>query len=163
MRRIRDAVLVPVAMVVGFVVLLVVAPPFFLFLLARGVVLRSWFYAAHRRHGRFILFVYSESPNWQSYVEAQILPRLQHVAIVLNWSNRKQWLRLCPWESRVFHHFAGPREFNPVALVFIGRWRVVPIRFYQAFLDLKHGQESALRQAEAELFAHLPPLSTAAA
>jgi hypothetical protein len=162
-RRVRDALFMAAVIAYALVAALVVVPPFFLFQLGRGAVLRAWFYIAHRRHGRFILFVYSESPNWQSYVEAHILPRLRQAAVVLNWSERKQWPRLCPWESRVFHHFTGPREFNPVAVVFVGRWRVVPIRFYRAFLDLKHGHESALRQAEAELLAYLPHLGTAAA
>jgi hypothetical protein len=163
MHRLRNAVIVPVAVAFLLVVLLVVGPPLFVFTVARGAVLRMWFYGAHRRHGRFVLFVYSESPNWQPYIEDHILPRLDGRAVVLNWSQRKQWPRVCPWESRVFHHFTGPREFNPVALVFVGRWRVVPIPFYRAFLDFKHGHESGLRQAEAALLSHLAPLGAAAA
>jgi hypothetical protein len=147
----------------GLAASLVVVPPYALFLALRATLLRAWFYRAHRRHGRFILFVYSESPNWQPYIEQNILPRLSRAAVVLNWSRRSQWFRLCPWESRLFYHFTGPREFNPVALVFQGRWRVIRIPFYQAFLDLKHGRESALRQAETELFAYVQSLETAAA
>ena len=159
MHRLRYAAL----LVFGLAAALVVAPPILLFRATRGIVLRAWFYVAHQRHGRFLLFVYSESPNWQAHIEEKILPRLQGCAVVLNWSQRNHWPRLCPWEARVFRHFAGPREFNPIALVFTGRWRVAPIRFYHAFLDLKRGRESALRQAEAELISHLPPLGTAAA
>ena len=163
MHRLRDAVLVPTALAFLVAVLLVVGPPVALFLSLRGLVLRAFFHWAHRRHGRFVLFVYSESPNWQSYVEEHVLPRLVGRAAVLNWSQRKQWPRLSPWEAQIFHHFAGPREFNPLALVFVGRWRVVRIPFYRAFLDLKHGRESTLRQAEAELFAYLASSDTAAA
>lgn len=155
MRWLREAVLRPAAFVFGCLVLLLVGPPLFVFLALRGAALRAWFYRAHRRHGRFILFVYSESPKWKAYLEEHILPRLRGSAVVLNWSEREQWPRVLPWESRVFHHFTGAREFNPVALVFSGPWRVTPIRFYRAFLELAHGRESALRQAEAELSRHL--------
>ena len=118
-----------------------------------GAVLRLWFWRRHAIHGRRVLFVYSESPNWQAYIEANILPRLKDRAVVLNWSQRSEWPVRSPWEARYFRHFAGTREFNPIALVMCKRGRVQPVRFHQAFLDFKHGKESALRAAETELFA----------
>jgi hypothetical protein len=117
-----------------------------------GEVLRVWFWRAHASHGRFILFVYSESPNWQAYVEENILPRIRERAIVLNWSERRLWASNCPWEWRFFRRFAGDREFNPLALVFCRYGRVRAVRFHQAFLDYKHGKPLALQQAEAQLF-----------
>jgi hypothetical protein len=95
--------------------------------------------------------VYSESPNWQAYIEAKILPRIKDRAVVLNWSERRLWPDASPWEARFFRRFAGGREFNPLALVFCGPGRIKAVRFHQAFLDLKHGKESTLRAAEAEL------------
>lgn len=119
---------------------------------AWGAILRVWFWHRHAAHGRRILFVYSESPNWQAYVEANILPRLRERAVALNWSQRNEWPDRSPWEARFFRHFAGAREFNPIALVMSKRGRIQAVRFHQAFLDFKHGKESALRAAETELF-----------
>jgi len=120
---------------------------------AWGAILWIWFWRAHAAQGRPVLFVYSESPNWQAYIEAKILPRLRERAVVLNWSQREQWQSNSPWESRFFRHFAGHREFNPAALVFCKSGRVKVVRFHQAFLDFKHGKESALHEAESELLA----------
>jgi hypothetical protein len=142
----------PLMIAVGAVILLLVVP----WWLVWGSILRVWFWLAHRRHGRFILLVYSESPNWQSYIEHHILSRVSEHAFVLNWSRRKQWNRESWWAARAFDHWAGSRAFNPIALVFIGPWRVTAIRFYHAFRDFKHGKEHSLRNAEAELFRHVP-------
>ena len=119
-----------------------------------GAILRTWFWRAHAAQGRRVLFVYSESPNWQAYIEEHILPRIRDRAAVLNWSQRRHWSSASPWEARFFYHFSGRhREFNPLALVFCPGGRIRPVRFYQPFLDFKHGKESPLREAEAELFA----------
>ena len=126
----------------------VVYIPFFLIW---GAVLRIWFWRVHASRGRFILFVYSDSPNWQSYVEANILPQIRHHAVILNWSERRNWSETHPWEERFFQRFAGNREFNPVALVFGPRARVKKVRFYRAFLDYKHGNPTPLQRAESEL------------
>jgi hypothetical protein len=117
-----------------------------------GGILRLWFWRAHATQGRRVLFVYSESPNWQRYIEENILPRIHHSAVVLNWSERRLWSDTSPWEARFFRRFAGDREFNPLALVFCSGGRIRSVRFHQAFLDFKHGKESALRKAEAQLF-----------
>ena len=121
-----------------------------------GVILRLWFWRTHATQGRPVLFVYSDSPNWQAYIEENILPRIRDRAVILNWSERQHWPAASPWEARFFHRFAGDREFNPVALVFCARGRIKAVRFYNAFLDFKHGKESALRAAEAELFTLVP-------
>ena len=147
----------------GILALLLVSLPFLLawvvlyllWLLVWGAILRVWFWRAHAANGRQIFFVYSESPNWQSYIEANILPSIRDRAVVLNWSDRRHWPSRSPWEARFFRRFAGDHEFNPIALVFGPCGRVRPVRFYRAFRDFKHGNESALRRAEAELFALL--------
>src|SRR5438552_18218208 len=41
--------------------------------------------------GKRVLFVYSNSPVWQSYIENNILPRLPRGSVVLNWSERRRW------------------------------------------------------------------------
>lgn len=135
----------------------VIIPFFFFGMFLRGVLLRVWFGCAHRVRGRSILFVYSDSPTWRAHIEEQVLPRLGNRALVLNWSQRARWRTECPWGARAVHHWGGQREFNPMALVFSGVWRVETIRFYRAFQDFKHGNDSALRQAESQLFAAVPP------
>ena len=41
--------------------------------------------------GKRLLLVYSNSPNWQAYVEGNWLPQLESIAVVLNWSERSTW------------------------------------------------------------------------
>ena len=98
------------------------------------------------------MLVTSNSPNWQAYVEANILPRLGDRAVVLNWSERQRWPSVAPWEGRFFRRFAGDREFNPAALVHRPDGKIEVIRFHRAFLDFKHGDDAALRAAESALF-----------
>lgn len=116
-----------------------------------GMCLRVWFWLAHAARGRAVLFVYSNSPNWQSYIEQFILPQIREQSVILNWSNRRQWNRSSPIEAMFFRHFAGNSDFNPIALVYCGRGRIKAVRFYQAFRDLKHGKDATLRLAESEL------------
>ena len=120
--------------------------------LISGSVLRAWFRRAHVARGRTIMFVTSNSPNWQAYVETNILPRLGARAVVLNWSEREGWPSVARWEGRFFRRFAGDREFNPAALVHRPDGEIEVIRFHRAFLDFKHGNEGPLRAAEAALF-----------
>jgi fatty acid desaturase len=42
--------------------------------------------------GKDILFVYSDSPIWHDYIEEQIIPRIESRAVILDWSNRQNWL-----------------------------------------------------------------------
>lgn len=124
---------------------------YLLWLTVWGGILRVWFWWAHAARGRRVLFVYSDSPNWQAYIEERLLPRIQDRVVVLNWSQRRRWSSIAPWEARFFRRFSGDREFNPMALVFCRRGRIRPVRFYRPFLDLVHGKDSALREAEASL------------
>jgi hypothetical protein len=104
--------------------------------------------------GRRVLFVYSNSPIWQSYVEQRIVPRLPRGSVILNWSERRQWRR---WSlaTAAFRYFGGSREFNPLAVVVRPlRWGRT-FRFWQPFRDYKHGNDQALQRTEAELFAYL--------
>jgi hypothetical protein len=146
-----------VAIVLGIVVLpiLVLALPF----LAVG----AWLDRRKRRRlqrefhkrwgasGKRMLLVYSNSPNWQAYVETNWLPRLESIAVVLNWSERSTWPERHPFEADVFRTWAGDEEFNPLAIVIPAAGPVRVIRFWQAFRDYKHGKDRTLRAAEAEL------------
>ncbi len=102
-------------------------------------------------HGRRVIFVYSNSPIWQDYVEQNILPRLPNRSIVLNWSERKKWSR---WRlaTRVFFFFGGSKEFNPVGMVFRPFCWVETFRFWKPFIEHKHGKPAALKKVEEDLF-----------
>ena len=106
------------------------------------------------RRGKEVLFVYSNSPHSQGYMEANILPGLQDRAVVLNWSERSNWreLSLAP---ACFHHFGGARDFNPMAIVFRRFRRAKVFRFFQAFRDFKHGNARRLDRTGQELFEYL--------
>ena len=100
--------------------------------------------------GRDILFVYSDSPVWHDYIEQRLLPPIRHRAIVLNWSQRKRWRFSL---ARVaFRHFAGYREFNPLAVVFRPFRLTRKFRFWRPFRDWKHGRPAKLQQMEEEFF-----------
>ena len=134
--------------------LILIALPFLLifvgfFVLIRGLYLRIWFWFKYAKNGTPVLFIYSNSPNWQTYIEENILPAVQRQATVLNWSERKRWRRN---ELSLLKHFGGETEFNPLAIIFISFWKVKCIRFYQAFKDYKHGNDLNLKKAEKELY-----------
>jgi hypothetical protein len=116
----------------------------------------SRFRAAWGGQGTDLLLVYSASPHWQRYVEEQWLPRWGHRAVVLNWSERCDWPHPPPAEVALFRVFGGKLEFNPLGIVvpITGRHAHV-VRFWRAFREYKHGKDRLLRQAEAELDAHL--------
>ena len=137
-------------------VLLTVILPFFalyrVFDFFRGHWLRARFRRKWGPQGKSVIFVYSESPNWQEYIERKILPKLSPHAISLNYSKRTEWKKTKPLEAKIWEKWAGEREFNPIAIVIPDRGKVKTIRFYQAFRDFKHGKDRLLRQKEDELF-----------
>jgi hypothetical protein len=108
-----------------------------------------WIGWAQRR----ILFVYSDSPNWKAYLEANIVPKLPANTVVLNWSNRAQWPRFS-LPVMLFRCFAGEREFNPIGLVFERFDVVESYRFWQPFRDAKHGRSEALQLVETRFLKH---------
>ncbi len=143
--------LLPVLLLVTVIwlVFLVVSYPFS-FLYEQWLKYQFW-----RRHGRFgrvVLFVYSDSPTWKDYIEANILPRIKEHAVTLNWSQRREWEKKNPFEAKVFYHWAGEEEFNPMAIVIPPSGKVKEVRFWQAFRDFKHGKGESLKKAEDVLF-----------
>ncbi len=103
--------------------------------------------------GRDILFVYSNSPIWHDYIEQRILPQLGERAVILNWSERKRWrLSLA---KMAFYHFGGYRQFNPLGVVFRPFQRSRRFRFWQPFMDFKHGHPEALQKIESDFFRYI--------
>jgi hypothetical protein len=125
---------------------------------------RQWlkfrFWQRHGKRGRFVLFIYSDSPNWKDYIEANILPRIESHAVTLNWSKRKEWERMNPFEAKIFNHWAGEKEFNPMALVFSPGGKIKDVRFWRAFKDFKHGKGASLKQAESLLFTEVERIAS---
>ncbi|MGI8602192.1 MAG: hypothetical protein ACR2OZ_04245 [Verrucomicrobiales bacterium] len=101
------------------------------------------------------MFVYSNSPIWQSYVEAHILPVIREQAIVLNWSQRREWPLRRSLAVAVFKHFGGYREFNPMAVVFHPLRLARVFRFFQPFQDFKRGKLETLASAQHDFFQYL--------
>jgi hypothetical protein len=104
--------------------------------------------------GRRVLFVYSDSPRWRPYLDANVVPRLPKSAVVLNWSERARWspFNLGVW---LFQMWSGPREYNPVAIVVRPLRSPKVFRFFGAFEDQRHGRSEPLQSVERALFAEL--------
>ena len=128
--------------------LLIALPVYLIVILVKTLYLRIWVWFKYVKNGTRILFIYSNSPIWQTYIEENMLRLLPPHTPVFNWSERKHW---SSHELSLFHHFAGETAFNPSAIVFVSFWNVKCIRFYQAFKDYKHGNERTLQMAEKEL------------
>jgi hypothetical protein len=107
----------------------------------------------------YVLFVYSDSPLWQSYIEEHIIPKLPRRSVVLNWSERRNW----KWwwlSSLCFAFFGGRKMFNPLGIVIYPFQRARTFRFFQAFRDFKQGNRARLIQVEAEFFDYLSAAAT---
>ncbi len=150
-----------------FVVLPVII--FFVFPIVFFQILKSlWF--AIKVHlywypkGKYLLFVYSESPNWKEYIETKILPKISDNAVILNWSEHGKWNEN-NLEVQIFRHWANflqfssrsPKkppwkEFCPLAVTFVPWWHPKSIRFWKAFKDFKHGKKQKLEENEKKLF-----------
>jgi hypothetical protein len=109
-----------------------------------SLILSSLIWVAWGLQGRNVLFVHSESPIWSDYIEQEILPQIAKTAVILNWSERKQWK--ISLAVLAFKLYGGTRDFNPMAIVF-RPFRLHKIfRFYKAFKDFKHGQTEPLEK-----------------
>ena len=104
------ALALPVMVIVLPLALVAVA----LYLLHRlAVYLLVW--ALWLPKGKNVLVVLSESPIWQDYMTAEIVPLVRERAVVLNWSERKKWPRRS-FARHVFRSFGGQRNFNPLVV-----------------------------------------------
>ena len=134
-------------LVLSYVVLLVLISRVHAILL--NVAIWSWWCP----RGRDVLFIYSDSIASHDYVVHQILPKLVGRAVVLNWSQRqKRGISLARYAS---YFFCKSRKDCPMAVVFRPFRLSRCFMFRRAFLDLKHGQASALNDMERKLFGAL--------
>lgn len=141
----------------GIILIVVGGPIFLIFLLIRQLI-SLWlilrFRFKHKLSEKHILFIYSNSPTWKEYIEDNLLPKLEKQSIFLNWSERSKW-DSSQLEVKVFSHWAGEKEFNPMAIVLDKFLRVKTIRFYKAFKNRNHGDETLLKQKEEELTSYI--------
>jgi len=144
-RRFSDAI--------GLLLFLLLSPLIIValtFHLLAGLFLHIAVWCCWCARGRYVLFVYSDSPIWHDYVEAHIIPRLGECAVVLNWSQRSRWWRTLA--VLAFRYFGGLRTFNPLALVFRPLRLARHFRFYEPFREFKHGKTEAVAKMERELY-----------
>lgn len=135
--------------------LLLVLLPFMLVWMAEGFLLRVWFWAQHKRFGRDVILVTSESPTWSDYIKENILPRLENRSIVMNWSKRKLWRKEVPFAARAHKHWAGRKGYVPTVIIRRSFWKIENISLYQSFGDYKKGKISTLKHTEERLFSSL--------
>ena len=104
--------------------------------------------------GKYVLFVYSNSPHWQPYIESRVLPALENRAVVLNWSERATWPT---WSlaQMAFRFFGGDRNCNPIAIVFRPFRFCRTFRFWGPFKEFKRGKPEAVETMVINLFAYL--------
>jgi hypothetical protein len=150
-RKIVDSIKTGLLLILIVPLLFIVTLPFQIPTILRGISLRFKFRKEVVNQGKFIIFVYSDSPNWKCYIEENIFPQIQDHAIILNWSNRSQWDKTS-WVVQSFQHWGGQENFNPLAIVFCNLANVRVIRFYNAFHDFKRGKVIPLQKAETQLF-----------
>ncbi len=100
------------------------------------------------------VLVYSNSPVWSEYIEANWVARLENLFVMLNWSERKEWRSSL--EVSMFEYFCGREEnFNPAVILLRGLRQPLVFRFHYAFRDAKHGNLRALEKLEGRLFTEL--------
>ena len=141
-----------------FLLMVAISPLIFLIGL-HHFLYKAWLNGRFRHkwqpQGKHILFVYSESPNWEAYIQESIAPVIEEKTVFLNWSQRSEWKTNKPLEAKILSRWGGGSEFNPMAILFLPHGKVKMIRFYQAFKEFKHGKPALLKQQESELFEYL--------
>lgn len=88
--------------------------------------------------GKDVLVVYSNSPIWHDYFSNEIIPLVKDRAVILNWSQRKEW-RNWTLETNLFRTFAGRTHFNPMVMVFRPLRSAKRFRFWEPFKYWKRG------------------------
>ena len=113
---------------------------------------RRAFEAQWGRHGMRVVVAYSDDTRWRARIEREWLPRIGRQAVVLDWKSRQTFGADAPVEAHVFQHWAGRRDFDPVAIVIPRSGRVRVLGFRDAFIAAFAGDERALLMAEARFF-----------
>jgi len=113
---------------------------------------RRTFEARWGRHGMRVVLAYSDDTRWRERIERDWLPRIGRRTVVLDSRSRQTFRRDAPVEAQVFEHWAGRRDFDPIAIVIPHAGRVRTFGFRDAFLAAFAGDDRPLAAAEARLF-----------
>ena len=97
------------------------------------------------------MLVYSNSPNWQEYIETYIIPEMPVSTDVLNRSEHATW-RSLSLSVLAFRHLGRSRKFNPLVVVFHAFRRTNTYRFLKPFRNFKQGKNALLEQLQSRLF-----------
>lgn len=146
--RMKNNPVIRIFQLLLLILILILGIPSLIDYLIADISLRFKFRKVATRQARFILFVYSDSRIWKSYIEQNLLPSIEDHAIILNWSERSQWKM--SWAVQAFHHWGGEKDFNPMAIVFCNLAKVRVFRFYSAFYEYQHGKITSLQKVESE-------------
>lgn len=150
-RRVLPSLLRVCVVVAIGLVLLPLAPLLIATYFAYASVLQIVIWVWWCTRGVNVLLVYSDSPNWHDYIEANILPRLPASSVVINWSDRRNW-KWWSLPAMAARFFGGTREFNPMIVIFRPLHWAKTYRFWKPFKDHKHGKTEPLHALETKLF-----------
>jgi len=134
---------------------LVALPIMLIWLSVESLLLRIWFWFNHKRHGRDVILITSESPIWSDYIRENILPRVENRALVMNWTERRFWRQDMPIAARAYQRWSGEKGMVPSVILVRGFWKIENFSLYQAFRDYKHGKQTTLREIEDKLLSTL--------
>lgn len=140
---------IPVLVAIG-IIFIIFSPIILVVSLIRFIIeipLRFEFGKMAKSQGKFIIFIYSNNPLWQSHIEEEILPKIKDHAVVLNWSERGHWDKSL-WVAKAFKRWGGKEDYNPMALVYNNLFSIKDFRFYQAFKSRKHGKYHSIENIE---------------
>ena len=148
-RNYVDAILVAVTLPLWLPLIVLVV--FLRTLYGLTLYLAVWFTWLPR--GKDVLFVYSDSPIWHGYMMNEVLPVVRERAVVLNWSERKQWRHTLA--VLMFRFLAGDHAFNPMVVLFRPLRFAQQFRFWQPFKLYKRGMPEAVEQMRQDLLMRL--------
>ena len=117
---------------------------------------------------KFVLFIYSNNPEWKEYAEENIIPQIKDNAVILNWSERKSWIDSDSLETQLFKNFnwnrkwiwlqntrSGGQDYNHMAIVFKPANNPKIINFWPAFKDYEFGNKEKMEMLKNELLTYL--------
>ncbi len=104
-----------------------------------------------QKTGKVAILVTSDSLHWRDYIEENWIPRLSNNVVVLNWSERINWPGTI--YTKIFYKFVGTEEnYCPSVVLLRGLKYPLIFRYYYAFRDARHGNDTARTSLEARMF-----------
>lgn len=146
----------PIAFIAVFIFILVI--PFLPFLLFIQYVKGYWLNFQVQRQwfpqGKWILFVYSNSPKWKDDIESTIIPKINSKSIILNWSEHKTWPKSLA--SKIFFYYSKTKKTKnkvsyPIAIIFKSLSRPKVIELRQAYRDFNLHRNNNILTLKKEL------------